>query len=51
MVLRPIFDLFYQSRMVDDDECGAVGGMSGKGNAKYSEITCPSAALSTTNTT
>jgi hypothetical protein len=27
MVLRPLFGLLYQPRMIDDDECGAVGGM------------------------
>jgi hypothetical protein len=37
--------------MMDDDECGAVDGMSGKGNVKYLEQTCPSATLSTTNPT
>jgi hypothetical protein len=26
----------------DDDECGVVGGVSGKGKPKYSEKTCPS---------
>jgi hypothetical protein len=37
--------------MIDDDECGAVGGMRiGRGN-KYSEITCPNATLPTTNPT
>jgi hypothetical protein len=36
---------------MDDDECGAVGGMIGKGKPKYSEKTCPIAALSTTNPT
>jgi hypothetical protein len=35
--------------MVDDDECGAIDGMIGKGTQKYSEKTCPSAALSITN--
>jgi hypothetical protein len=25
-------DLLYEPRMVDDDECGAVGGMIGRGN-------------------
>jgi hypothetical protein len=44
--------LLYQSFMVDDDECGAVGGMRiGRGKPKYSEKTCPSATLSTRNTT
>jgi hypothetical protein len=36
----------------DDDECGAVGGMRiGRGNPKYSEKTCPSATLSSSNPT
>jgi hypothetical protein len=32
--LRPLFGLLYQLWMVDDDddECGAIGGMLGKGN-------------------
>jgi hypothetical protein len=38
--------------MIDDDECGAVGGMRiGREKPKYSEKTCPSATLSTTNPT
>jgi hypothetical protein len=38
--------------MIDDDECGAVGGMRIlQGNLKYSEKTCTSATLSTTNPT
>jgi hypothetical protein len=33
LVRRPLFDLLYQPRMIDDDECGAVGGMRiGRGN-------------------
>jgi hypothetical protein len=36
--------------MIDDDECGEVGGLIG-GKPKYLEETCPSAALSTTNPT
>jgi hypothetical protein len=28
----PLFGLFDQSLMMDDDECGAVGGVIGKGN-------------------
>jgi hypothetical protein len=37
--------------MIDDDKCGAVGGMRiGRGN-KYSEKTCPNATLLTTNPT
>jgi hypothetical protein len=26
-VLRPLFGLLYQPQMIDEDECGAVGGM------------------------
>jgi hypothetical protein len=38
--------------MIDDDDCGAVGGMNEwQGKLKYSEKTCPSAAVSTTATT
>jgi hypothetical protein len=38
--------------MIDDDECGAIGGMRiGKGKSKYSQKTCPSATVSTTNPT
>jgi hypothetical protein len=29
---RPLFGLFYQLPMMDYDEYGAVGGMSGRGN-------------------
>jgi hypothetical protein len=39
LVRRPLFGLFYQPRIRDnddddddDDDCGEVGGMSGKGN-------------------
>jgi hypothetical protein len=36
----------------DDDDCGAIGGMSEcQGKPKYSEKTCPIASLSTTNPT
>jgi hypothetical protein len=31
-VLRPLFGLLYQPGMMDDDECGAVSGMIGRGN-------------------
>jgi hypothetical protein len=41
--------LLYQPRMIDDDDYGAIGGWQGK--PKYSEKTCPSATLSTTNPT
>jgi hypothetical protein len=44
--------LLYQPRMmIDDDECGAVGGMIVKGKQKYSEKTCSNAALHTINPT
>jgi hypothetical protein len=33
LVRRPLFGLLYQPRMIDDDECGAVGGKRlGRGN-------------------
>jgi hypothetical protein len=33
LVSRPLIGLLYQPRMIDDDECGAVGGMRiGRGN-------------------
>jgi hypothetical protein len=36
--------------MIDDDECGAVGGMRiGRGNRCNREEACPIAALSTTD--
>jgi hypothetical protein len=32
-VLRPLFGLLYQLQMIDDDDCGAIGGMRiGRGN-------------------
>jgi hypothetical protein len=36
---------------MDDDECGAINGMIGRRKPKYTDKTCPSAALSTTNPT
>jgi hypothetical protein len=42
--------LLYHSRMMDNDECGTIGGMIGRGK-KYSEKSCPRAALSTANPT
>jgi hypothetical protein len=30
LVRLPLFGLFYQPRMIDDDDCGAVSGMSGR---------------------
>jgi hypothetical protein len=36
----------------DDDDCGPIGGMRNwKGRPKYSEKTCPSTTLFTTNPT
>jgi hypothetical protein len=33
LVLRPLLALLYQSQMIDDGDCGAVGGMKiGRGN-------------------
>jgi hypothetical protein len=33
---RPLFGLFYEPRMMDYDEYGAVGGMIGRGNRNTS---------------
>jgi hypothetical protein len=46
LVLQPLFGLLYQPQMIHDNDCGAVGRMIKR---KYSEKTCPSATLSTTN--
>jgi hypothetical protein len=44
--------LLYKPQMIDEDDCEAIGGMKiGRGNRSYSEKTCPSATLSTTNPT
>jgi hypothetical protein len=32
LACQPLFGPLYQLRMMDDGECGAVGGMSGRGN-------------------
>jgi hypothetical protein len=38
--------------MIDEGDCGVIGGMKiVQGKPKYSEKTCPSAILSTTNPT
>jgi hypothetical protein len=38
--------------MIGEDDCGAIGGIKiGMGKQKYSEKTCPSTTLSTTNPT
>jgi hypothetical protein len=37
---------------IDDDDCGAISAMNGgQGKPKYSEETCPNAALATTDRT
>jgi hypothetical protein len=51
LVRLPLFRLLYQPWMMDDDEYGAVGGLIGRGNRSYTEKTCPTAAVSTTNPT
>jgi hypothetical protein len=52
LVLRPLIGLLYQSRMIDNGDCGAVGGMRiGKGNRSTRKNPCPSATLSTTKVT
>jgi hypothetical protein len=44
--------LLYQPQRIGEGDCGAIGGMKiGSGNQKYSEKTCSSATLSTTNLT
>jgi hypothetical protein len=52
LLLQTFCDLLYQPLMMDCDGCGAINGMTEwQGNLKYSEETCPSAALSTTEST
>jgi hypothetical protein len=45
--------LLYQPRMIGEGDCGVIGGkkICRLGKPKYSEKTCPSATLSTTNPT
>jgi hypothetical protein len=44
--------LLYKPQMIDEGDCGAIGGMRiGRGKPKYLEKTCPSATLSLTNPT
>jgi hypothetical protein len=46
------FGLLYQPQMIDDGDCGAVGGMKiCGGKQKYSEKTYTSATSPTTNST
>jgi hypothetical protein len=50
LVRQPLFGLLYQPRMIDDDECGAVGGMRiSMGNWSTRRKPAPSATLFTTN--
>jgi hypothetical protein len=52
LLLRPFIGLLYQPWMIDGDDCGAVGGLDEwQGKPKYSEETCPSAALSAADST
>jgi hypothetical protein len=50
LIRRPLSGLLYQPRMIDD-ECGNRSNENWQGKPKYSEKTCPSATLSTTNPT
>jgi hypothetical protein len=44
--------LLYQPRIIDSDDCGAISGLNEwQGKPKYSDETCSSAALSTTDPT
>jgi hypothetical protein len=50
LLLRSFIGLLYQPRMIDDDDCGAVSEINQwQGKPKYSEETCPIAALCTTD--
>jgi hypothetical protein len=52
LLLTPFVDLLYQPWMTNIDDCGAVSGMNEwQGKLKYSEKTCLSAVLSTTDPT
>jgi hypothetical protein len=52
LLLRQYTGLMYQPLMMDGDGCEAINGMNEwQGKSKYSELTCPSVALSTTNPT
>jgi hypothetical protein len=48
LVRRPLTGLLHQSQMIDDDECGRVGGMRiGRGNRSTRRETCANVTLST----
>jgi hypothetical protein len=52
LLLRPVICLLYQPWMIDGDDCGTISGMNEwQRKPKYSEETCPSAALSTADPT
>jgi hypothetical protein len=46
-----ISGLLYKPQMIDEGDCGARWNEDWQGKPKYSEKTCPSATLSTTNPT
>jgi hypothetical protein len=51
-LLWPFIDLLYQPWVRDGDDCGAISGVDGlQWKPKYSEKTCSSSVLSTTNPT
>jgi hypothetical protein len=51
-LLWSFIGLLYPSLIIDGDDCGAIVGMNEwQKTPKYSEKTCPSAALSTIDTT
>jgi hypothetical protein len=50
LLLRPFIGLLYRPWTIDSDDCGAIGEMNDwEGKPKYSEETCPIAALSITD--
>jgi hypothetical protein len=52
LLLRSSLGLLFQPCMTDGDDCGAVSVMhQWQGKPKYSEETCPSAAMSTVDPT
>jgi hypothetical protein len=52
LILQPFIGLLYQPWMIHAEKCGAISGMNEwQGKMKYSEETCPIAALSTTDPT
>jgi hypothetical protein len=37
LVLQPLFDLLYQPWIMNDDECGAISKMIGRGTKELEE--------------